>query len=109
MATSYKVLGQVNPSATTATTAYTVPSATETIVSTISVCNLASTAATYRIAVRPDGATLANQHYIVYGATVPASDSVMLTVGLTLNASDVVTVYASSANLSFNLFGSEIA
>lgn len=109
MATSYKVLGQVNPSATTATTAYTVPSATETIVSTISVCNLGSTAATYRIAVRPDGATLANQHYIVYGATVPASDSVMLTVGLTLNASDVVTVYASSANVSFNLFGSEIA
>lgn len=109
MATSYKVLGQVNPSATTATTAYTVPSATETIVSTISVCNQSSSAATYRIAVRPDGATLAAQHYIVYGATVPASDSVMLTVGLTLNANDVVTVYASSANLSFNLFGSEIA
>jgi hypothetical protein len=52
---------------------------------------------------------LAAQHYIVYGATVPASDSVMLTVGLTLNATDVVTVYASSANLSFNLYGSEIA
>jgi len=109
MATSYKVLGQVNPSATTATTAYTVPSATETIVSTISVCNQGASAATYRIAVRPDGASLAAQHYIVYGATVPASDSVMLTVGLTLNATDVVTVYASSANLSFNLFGSEIA
>lgn len=109
MATSYKVLGQVNPSATTATTAYTVPSATETIVSTISVCNLGSTAATYRIAVRPNGATLANQHYIVYGATVPASDSVMLTLGLTLDASDVVTVWASSANVTFNLFGSEIA
>ena len=109
MAISYKVLGQVNPSATTATTAYTVPSATETIVSTISVCNQASSAATYRIAVRPDAASLAAEHYIVYGATVPASDSVMLTVGLTLNAGDVVTVYASSATLSFNLFGSEIA
>lgn len=109
MATTYKVLGQVNPSATTATTAYTVPSSTQTIVSTISVCNQASSAATYRIAVRPTGTALAAQHYIVYGATVPASDSVMLTVGLTLNATDVVTVYASSANLSFNLYGSEIA
>lgn len=109
MATTYKVLGQSNPSATTATTAYTVPSSTQTIVSTISVCNQASSAATYRIAVRPAGATLAAQHYIVYGATVPASDSVMLTVGLTLNATDVVTVYASTANLSFNLYGSEIA
>jgi hypothetical protein len=109
MATTYKVLGQSNPAATTATTLYTVPSATQSVVSTISVCNQASTAATYRIAVRPAGATLAAQHYIVYGATVPASDSSMITVGLTLAATDVVTIYASSANLSFNAYGSEIA
>jgi hypothetical protein len=109
MATTYKVLGQSNPSATTATTLYTVPSATSTVVSTITVCNQASSAATYRIAVRPAGATLAAQHYIVYGATVPASDTTTLTLGLTLATTDVVTVYASSANLSFNAFGSEIA
>ena len=109
MATTYKVLGQVNPSATTATTLYTVPSAKSAVVSTISVCNQAGTAATFRIAVRPAGASLAAEHYIVYGATVPASDSTMLTVGLTLATTDVVTVYASSANLSFNAYGSEIA
>ena len=109
MATTYKVLGQVNPSATTATTLYTVPSATSAVVSTISVCNQAGTAATFRIAVRPAGATLSAEHYIVYGATVPASDSTMITVGLTLATTDVVTVYASSANLSFNAYGSEIA
>jgi len=109
MATTYKVLGQSNPAATTATTLYTVPSATQAIVSTISVCNQASTAATFRIAVRPAGATLDPKHYIVYGATVPASDSSMITVGLTLAATDVVTIYASSANLSFNAYGSEIA
>jgi glucose-6-phosphate dehydrogenase assembly protein OpcA len=109
MATTYKVLAQSNPAATTATTLYTTPAATQTIVSTISVCNQASSAATYRIAVRPGGASLAAQHYIVYGATVPASDSVMLTVGITLAATDVITIYASSANLSFSAFGSEIA
>jgi hypothetical protein len=109
MATTYKVLGQVNPSATTATTLYTVPSATSAVVSTISVCNQAGTAATFRIAVRPAGASLAAEHYIVYGATVPASDATMITVGLTLATTDVVTVYASSANLSFNAYGSEIA
>lgn len=109
MATTYKVLGQVNPSATTATTLYTVPSATSAVVSTISVCNQAGTAATFRIAVRPAGASLAAEHYIVYGATVPASDSTMITVGLTLATTDVVTVYASSANVSFNAYGSEIA
>ena len=109
MATTYKVLGQVNPSATTATTLYTVPAATQTILSSISVCNQAGTAATFRIAVRPAGAALAAQHYIVYGATVPASDATFFTLGLTLAATDVVTVYASSANLSFNAYGSEIA
>jgi len=109
MATTYKVLGQINPSATTATTLYTVPSATQAVVSTISVCNQASTAATFRIAVRPSGATLAAIHYIVYGATVPASDSTMITVGLTLAATDVITVYSSSATVSFNAYGSEIA
>jgi glucose-6-phosphate dehydrogenase assembly protein OpcA len=108
MPTAYKVLGQLAPSATTATTLYTVPSATEAIVSTIVVANRDSSSATYRIAIRPDGATLSNEHYIAYQVTVGASDSTTLTLGITLNAADVVTVYASTANLSFNVFGSEI-
>lgn len=108
MPTSYKVLGQVT-AATSDTTLYTVPSATEAIVSTISVCNLSGSAATYRIAVRPDGASIENKHYIVYGATVPASDATMLTVGITINASDIITVFASTSSVSFSAFGSEIS
>lgn len=109
MATTYKVLAQVNPSATTATTAYTVPSATETVVSTVTIANLSASAVSYRIAIRPDGATLANQHYIAYDIALAANDTTALTLGLTLNAADVITVYASTANLSFNVYGSEIA
>jgi len=109
MPTIYKVLGQVAPSATTLTTLYTVPSATDTVCSTIAICNQAGTAATYRIAVRPAGAAVENKHYIVYGATVAANDSVLLTLGLTLDTTDVVSVFASSANLSFSAFGSEIS
>jgi hypothetical protein len=109
MPTTYKVLGQVAPSATTATTLDTVPSATQCVVSTIVVCNRAATAATYRIAIRPGGATLANEHYIAYDSTVAANDSTMLTIGITLGAADVITVYASTANLSFSAFGSEIS
>jgi hypothetical protein len=107
--TAYKVLGQSAPSATTDTNVYTVPSATEAVISTITIANRAGTTATYRIAVRPDGASIGNQHYIVYDATVGALDTVCLTIGLTLNAADVITVYASSANLSFGVFGSEIS
>lgn len=109
MATTYKVLAQVNPSATTATTAYTVPSATQTVVSTITVANLSASAVTYRIAVRPDAETLANKHYIAYDVTLAANDTTALTLGLTLDAADVITVYASTANLAFNIYGSEIA
>jgi hypothetical protein len=109
MPTTYKVLGQSNPSATTATTLYTVPSATQTIVSTVTVCNQAATAGTYRIAVRPDGASLAAQHYVAYDVSLPANTTDTLTLGLTLGDTDVVTVYASSANMSFNAYGSEIA
>lgn len=109
MPTSYKVLGQSNPSATTATTLYTVPSATEAVVSTITVCNQAASAGTYRIAVRPDGASLAAQHYIAYDVSLPANATDTLTLGITINAADVITVYASSASMSFNAYGSEIA
>lgn len=107
MATTYKVLGQSNPAATTATSLYTVPAASSAIVSTISVCNLGAAPATFRIAVRPAGATLANQHYVVYDTTLAPQNTQTFTIGMTLAATDVVTVYASTANMSFNAFGSE--
>ena len=109
MATTYKVLGQSNPAATTATTLYTVPSATQAVVSTVVIANLTATAATFRIAIRVAGATLANSQYVAYDITVGASDSTALTLGVTLGAADVITVYASTANLTFTAFGSEIA
>lgn len=102
-----KVLGQSNPSATTATTLYTVPASKEAVVSSISICNLASSSATYRIAIRPAGAGLANQHYLAYDVTVGAADTTIITVGITLATTDVITVYASTANLAFSAFGDE--
>ena len=109
MATTYKVLGQSAPSATTATTLYTVPAATEAIISTITVANRALVSASYRIAVRPDGDTLADEHYIAYDVVIGASDTTALTLGITLDATDVITVYASTADLTFNVYGSEIS
>lgn len=102
-----KVLGQSNPAAVTATTLYTVPASKEAVVSSISVCNLASSSATYRIAIRPAGASLANQHYIAYDVTVGAADTTIITAGFTLATTDVITVYGSTANLAFSAFGDE--
>jgi glucose-6-phosphate dehydrogenase assembly protein OpcA len=109
MATIYKVLGQSNPAATTLTTLYTAPSATSTVVSTVTIANEAATSATYRIAVRPAGATIDSKHYVVYDATLDANSTTALTLGITLATTDVISVYSSTSTVSFNAFGSEIS
>ena len=108
MPTVYKVLWKSNPSAVTTTTLYTVPSATSAVCSTLSVANI-GVSTTFRVAVRPAGATLANQHYIVYDSAINAGSAVYLTLGVSLAATDVVTVYAGTANVAFGLFGSEVS
>ena len=109
MAITYKTLGQVNPSATTPTTLYTVPAATSAVVSTLVVCNQAATAATFRVSVRVAALADTAKQYLYYDVALPANSTFTGTLGVTLAATDVVTVYASSATLSVGLFGSEIA
>ena len=104
---TYKVLAQSAPSAATATTLYTATNAT--IVSTLNVANTGGAADLIRVAVRPAGATLAAQHYVAYDVAIAANDTTAITLGLTLATTDVVTVYASSATMSFNAYGSEIS
>lgn len=108
MPAAYKVLGQSNPSGNTDATLYTVPASTQAVASTLSVANLSTTATTYRIAVRPAGATLANSHYIAFDVPLIGNDSIHLTLGVSLAATDVVTVRAGTANVAFSLFGVEI-
>lgn len=102
-----KVLGQSAPSAATATTLYTVPSSVAAVCSTLAVCNRGSSSTTYRVAVRPAGATLADAHYIAYQVVLAGYSSDYLTLGITLATTDVVTVYATDAQVSFTLFGDE--
>jgi hypothetical protein len=108
MATTYKVLGQLAPASTTGTL-YTVPATTQTVVSTINVVNTGSTSATVAIAVRPDGATLETKHYLVKDLPIASKTTFTYTAGITLDASDVITVVSSTNDCAFNAFGSEIA
>jgi hypothetical protein len=109
MATIFKVLGQVNPPANTLVTLYTVPAFNSTVIGTISVCNQSSSNSTYSIAVRPAGAAIANQHYINFNTSIPANDTITISIGITLAATDVISVSASDTSVSFMAFGSEIA
>ena len=102
---TYKVLGQSAPAATTATTLLTGGSAT--IISTLNVANLGGTQDTIRIAIRPAGATLANQHYIAYGVPLAAGAVFSIQGGITLANTDVVTVYTTTGNSVFSAFGSD--
>ena len=109
MATNYKILGQSAPSATTSTDLYTVPSATEAVISSIVIANRDSAAATFRLSTAIAGASLANAQYIAYDVTVGGGDSTIITIGATLAATDKIRVYASTGNLTFTAYGSEIS
>jgi hypothetical protein len=121
MATTYKVLGMTGAAGATGNGAqqlsaantnynlYTVPSTTSTVISTITVCNQASSAATFNILVRPAGATADTRHYISYGTPIAGNDTIALTLGITLATTDIVTINSSATTLSFAAFGSEIS
>lgn len=102
-----KVLGQSNPAATTLTTLYTVPGATSAVASSLVICNQDATQCTVRVAVRVAGAAITAKQYLYYDLPLPGNDTFVAVIGMALAATDVVSVYASSANVSFNLFGEE--
>ena len=110
MGASYKVLGQQTPTANTNTTLYTVPASTNTIVSTINICNPNAAANVgVNIAVVPSGRSLSQNNYIVYQLPIPSYDAVALTMGITLASNDSIQVYATNySNVAFSAFGTEI-
>jgi hypothetical protein len=108
MPTTYKILGQLAP-ASTSGDLYTVPAATQTVVSTINVVNTGTTDSTISIAVRKDGASIATNQYIVNGLILNAKVTFAYTSGLTMDATDVITVSSTNNDCAFSAFGSEIA
>ena len=108
MAMVYKILGQKSPAATTDFNLYTVSGSKQAIINCITVANRDANSATYRISVRPDGATLTTDHYIAYNVQIDPSSSIALNLGLTLDTNDVITVQASTALVTFNAYGVEI-
>ena len=109
MATSYKTLAQAHLTTTSDTDILTVAANKEVIISTMVIANITSTATTFSVAFRQDGDTLADKHYLAKDVAIAGSDSTTLTLGMALEATDVVTVAAGTGNaLSFNLFGAEI-
>ena len=107
MADNLKVLGQLDPAATTVTVLYTVPNMTQTTVSSIVAANRTGSAITFRLSVHVAGASANDKQFIYYDKSVAANDSLTLVIGITLDQTDVIKVYTSAVNMSFNMFGCE--
>jgi len=107
--TTYKVLAQSAPAATTETDLYTVPASTQAVISTVTIANRSATAATFRLSTSVAGAATATKDYIAYDVSILGNSFITLTIGISLGAADKVRVYASTANLSFNVYGMQVA
>jgi hypothetical protein len=108
MATTFRVLGQRQPAATTLSDIYAVPNGNSTIISTVNICNQSNSITTFRLAIRPANVGISGEHYIAYDTPLTPNDSLSLTMGITLAQTDVVTVYSNSGAASFAVFGSEL-
>jgi hypothetical protein len=110
VATSYKILGQAALTDDVDTTIYTVPAATQAVVSTVAICNQSASTMLFKIAFRPaaDGSTTA-KHYFINNASLEPYSVFTATIGATLAAGDKVLVSSSALSGSISVFGSEIA
>ena len=108
MASTYKSPAQLEPAGQTLSTLYRVPADTQAVISNIHACNLGTTSASIRVAVRPDGASIADQHYLFFGLMITANDTIEFGHGITMDASDVLSVWSSSGSVSFNLSYAEV-
>jgi hypothetical protein len=102
----FKVV-QSNPAAGTPADLYTVPSAKQAVISTLTVCNYGTAVAEYDLRVRPAGATAADVHFLAAGVAIPANETAFITAGIALGTADVVTVEADTASVTFMAFVSE--
>jgi hypothetical protein len=107
MAETYQVLAQLTPTALSLTTAYTV-STTAAVISSIIVCNTTGSDSTFRVSIQIGGASNAIQQYLYYDLPIANNDTFIATVGITLETTDVIAVQASSNDIAFNIFGTEI-
>ena len=102
-----KVLGQADTAATTETTLYTVPNLAQTTVSSFVACNRTGSAITFRLRVNVAGASNDDKQFLYYDKSVAANTTFTAVIGICLGQADVLKVYASAVNMSFNLFGVE--
>lgn len=108
---AWKTPGQAFPSASSTEILYAVPDGKQSTVSTLQVCNQASGAATFQVAIVLSGEDLATsgKQYWYYNELLRGERAFAITLGITLSSGDAIYVQSSNGAVSFNLSLVEIA
>lgn len=108
--TTYKILGQSAPANTSNADLITVGASKSQIISTLVITNTTASSATARVFARIAGAAAAASNALFYDVSISPNSTASFTLGITLSATDVLTIQTGTANaLTFTAFGTEIA
>ncbi len=105
---TYKVLAQLACAATTLQDVYTVPSGKAAEIATVIIANRSASSVAFRLSLAVAGAADDNKQYTHYNLVIPGNDSIEINDRFDLATTDVLRVYAASANLSVNVIGREV-
>ena len=113
MAEVRKILGQVDMAATTTITACKVDASKEVIVSSVVFCNRGAAAVLSAYVVSAGDSGEAADQYLYWDLALPADDTFVATLGITLSAGDEIRGAASStaagSAVTMTVFGVEIS
>ena len=108
----YKILGQVQTTANVLTTIYTVPASTNTVVTTITICNQSANTVSVNVAANVSGSAVTTKNFIVSGYSLGAAETLVLEPRVSLNVGSILSANITGANavsnVSINAFGVEI-
>ncbi len=104
------VISQLVPLATTETDLVIVGPVDHVRIDEIVVCNRSAVAVSFRVSISIGGGATQTKDYIYFDLPLTGNNTFSNEMGsdgggLTLNPKDVVRVYASTANLTFTVFG----
>ena len=99
------ILGQLAPAALTLEDLYTCPTDVIAVMRVI-ISNRNISAASFRIAVSPDGAAISDEHYIAFDKLMEGNDTGS-TIAFIVNEDDVIRVFGETADFSFTATGEE--
>jgi len=86
---------------------YTCPANDNAVISTLTLSNMYTSSATYRVAVVKAGETMSHKHMLAFDHYIAGNTTETMTLGLTISAGDTVYVQSDSDGMIFGLYGSE--